>query len=33
METIIAIFLGIYLIVIGVISYIRVSKDFKEGKK
>ena len=32
METIIAIFLGVFLAVIGVVGYIRISKDFKEDE-
>ena len=31
MELIIAIFLGLFLILIGVISYWRICKDFKNG--
>lgn len=30
METIIAIFLGAFLTAIGVIGYVRISKDFEE---
>lgn len=30
METAIAIFLGAFLMTIGIVSYIRVCKDFKE---
>lgn len=33
MEIIITCFLGAYLLAIGIISFIRVSKDFKGGKK
>lgn len=33
METIIAICLGVFLSVIGVIGYIRISKDFDEEAK
>lgn len=33
METLIAILLGAFLALIGVICYVRVSKDFKEGEK
>ena len=33
MEVAIAIFLGAYLIAIGVISWIRISKDYKGGKE
>ncbi len=33
MEYIISIFLGIYLLTIGILCYIRIRKDFKGGKK
>lgn len=33
METIIAIFLGAFLMAIGVLSYRRISKDSEEGSK
>ncbi len=33
MEIIISIFLGAYLLAIGILCYVRVSKDFKGGKK
>lgn len=33
MEIIISVFLGAYLMFIGIISYIRIRKDFKGGKK
>lgn len=33
MEYAIAIFLGAYLVTIGVISLVRITKDFKGGKK
>ncbi len=33
MELGIAIFLGIFLISIGVLAYFRISKDFKEDNK
>ena len=33
MEIIIAIFLGVFLAAIGIIGYIRISKDFKGGDK
>ena len=32
METIIAVFLGAFLMVIGVVGYYRISKDFEEAK-
>lgn len=31
MEIIISIFLGAFLISIGIVGYCRISKDFKEG--
>lgn len=33
METIIAVFLGFFLVCIGILSYIRISKDFEEEQK
>ncbi len=33
MEYAICIFLGAYLIAIGIISYLRISKDYKGGNK
>lgn len=33
MEIIISIFLGVYLMFIGIISYVRIRRDFKGGKK
>ena len=33
MEIIIAIFLGAFLVAIGLLGYIRISKDFKDGDK
>ena len=33
MELAIAIFLGVFLAVVGVIGYSRISKDFKENDK
>lgn len=33
MEIAIAVFLGAFLAVIGVIGYIRISKDYKDGGK
>lgn len=33
MEAIIAIFLGAFLMGIGVLSYCRITKDFKEDRK
>ena len=33
MELAISIFLGIFLITIGAMSYIRISKDYKGGRK
>ncbi len=33
MELAIAIFLGIFLIAIGVMSYIRISRDYKGGHR
>lgn len=31
METIIAIFLGLFLTLIGIIGFIRIGKDFEKG--
>ena len=33
METIIAVFLGAFLVGIGILSYIRIRKDFEEVDK
>ncbi len=33
MEAIIAVFLGTFLTVIGIIGYVRISKDFEEEDK
>ena len=33
MELVISIFLGVFLIAIGVMSYVRISKDYKGGHK
>lgn len=33
METLIAIFLGAFLVGIGILSYIRICKDFEEVQK
>lgn len=33
MEFVISIFLGAYLLGIGILCYVRISKDFKGGKK
>ena len=33
MEIVIAIFLGAFLALIGIIGYARISKDFKDGGK
>lgn len=33
MEVLIAVFLGAYLVGIGIISYIRIRKDFEEVQK
>ena len=33
MESIIAIFLGFFLTAVGIIGYVRISKDFEEEKK
>lgn len=33
MEIVIAIFLGAFLVAIGLLGYIRISKDFKDGDK
>jgi len=32
MEILISFFLGAFLMTIGILSYIRISKDFKEGQ-
>lgn len=33
MEIVIAIFLGTFLIILGILSYKRVSKDYEEAQK
>lgn len=33
MEFVISIFLGAYLLTIGIFCYVRISKDFKGGSK
>ena len=33
MEIVIAVFLGAFLVAIGLLGYIRISKDFKDGDK
>lgn len=33
MELAISIFLGVFLIAIGVMSYVRISNDYKRGHK
>ncbi len=33
MEYIVSIFLGVYLLSIGLICYFRITKDYKGGKK
>lgn len=33
MEIVISIFLGVFLVFIGGISYYRINKDFAEGEK
>ena len=33
MELVIALFLGAFLIVIGAMSYIRISRDYKGGRR
>ena len=33
MEYVISVFLGAYLVAIGIISLIRINKDYKDGEK